>query len=295
MPSYKEERVPYKETYWQCAEKVLESGFQAMVTIRVLQNTQNSTEIAKASAIHFLFDALKEYLKTFSDVYQVFLQELEKKLSSMPGIQLARICFNEMEFMNSSVLIGIVLKSPTLWSLMNKTFEEEEGMLYSENAPAIIMLRQFHEDFNLFLILVRELPLISQFEAKGVLVKEISRIFLNLPQFLQTELATTLNKVQGEFRELHRRHSLDLEERKPGKEELHLSAEKASTVTSHVDSIELAQPPSPQKTSSEIEKADVERHASGLFFFSLPDVSKFLSPTDESPAQQEELPSIIES
>jgi effector protein B len=294
LPSYKEERMPYKEAYWLCAEKVLESGFQVMVTIRVLQNTQNSTEVAKASAIHFLFDALKEYLKVFSDVYQVFLQELEKKLSSMSGVQLARICFSEMEFMNSSSLIGIVLKNPTLWSLMNKAFEEEDKMLYSENAPAIIKLRQFHEDFNLFLILARELELISQVESKGVLIKEISRIFANLPQFLQTELATTLNKVQGEFRELHRRHSLELEERKQGKEEFHISAEKSSPVTNHGDNLESAQLPT-QKSSSEIETVDVQRHASNLFFFSLPDISKFLSSSNKFPAQKEELPSVIET
>ncbi|MCL9683878.1 LepB GTPase-activating domain-containing protein [Legionella maioricensis] len=293
LPSYKENRVPYQQAYWQIAEKVLESGFQAMVTIRVLQNTQNSTEIAKASAIHFLFDALKEYLKVFSDMYPIFLQELEKKLSSMPGVQLARICLNEMEFMNSSSLIGIILKSPILWSLMNKAFEEEDEMLYSENAAAIIQLRQFHEDFNLFLILVRELELISQIETKGGLVKEISRIFANLPQFLQTELATPLNKVQAEFRELHRRHSIELE-KKQGKDDSNLSAEKGNTVASHKDSSESTQL-SKQKFSSEIGIEDTKRHTNGLFFFSLPESTKFLSPTNESLAQKEALSSVIAS
>lgn len=290
LPSSNEQKEPYKEVYWQIAETVLESSFHAMVTIRVLQNTQNSTELGKASAIHFLFDALKEYLKVFSDAYQLFLKDLEETLLLMSGAQLARICLNEMEFMNSSSLISIVLKSPVLWIPMNTAFKEEEG-LYPENAPAIAKLRQFHEDFNLFLTLVCELPLITQLDAKGVLVKEISRIFESFPGIIQPELAPVLNKVQGEFRELCRRHSIDLEEQKQGNEEFSLSPEKDNTVKSSIDDSEPANLAFQQKELTEMEnEIGAEHQTNRLFFFSLPESDKLSPLTDESRSKKEIIP-----
>ncbi len=289
-PSCNEERKPYKQTYWQVAETVLATSFNAVVTIRILQNTQNSTEAGKSSAIHFLFVALKEYLQAFSNTYLMFLKELEEALSLMSGAQLAGICLNEMEFINSSVLIGMVLRSPVLWTRMNKAFEEE-AVMYSGDATSLVKLHQFHEEFNLFLILVRELPLITQFETKGVLVKEISRIFESLPAFLQIELAPALSKVQGEFREWYCRHSSDLEEQKQGSEESNLSPEKVCILKNNLDDREQAKLPSGQMASTARgNEVDVDRHANRLFFFGLSEFSKLASPTDELLVKKETIP-----
>ena len=255
-PSYTEERIPYKEVYWQLVETVLTTSFNAIVTLKVLKNIQNSTEHAKANAIHYLFDAVKEYLKDFSDVYQVFINELEASLFMMPGSQLSIICLNEMEFMSSSVLIGIVLKQPVLWARMNLALEQENEMQYQEKVVhKIAKLETTHEEYILFLNLVNELQLITKFDVKVVLVNEINRIFENLPEFLQTDLATTLNQVQQEFHACQRRHSLDLEELGTFKEESNLASEPQCNVQTEVSRLHffsLSEPDKPLVSSDEL-------------------------------------------
>ncbi|MBN9225729.1 MULTISPECIES: hypothetical protein [Legionella] len=74
--SHTEQRVSCKNTYWQHVETALTASFNAVVTIKVLQNTQNTITLAKGAAIHFLFDALKIYLHDFNRAYHLFLKEL---------------------------------------------------------------------------------------------------------------------------------------------------------------------------------------------------------------------------
>ncbi len=203
----------YKQAYWQIIDTVLTASFYAVVTIRVLQNTQNSTEFNKASAIHFLFDTLKEHLQTFNTAYQVLTKELETTLLSMSGAQLARICLSDMAFINSSVLIGIILRSPVLWSRMNESFNEQQEVPYQvAEKNTFITLQQYHQKFTLFLALANESPSITQFHTKGVLVIELTRLFVKLPEFLQSELAPTLNKIRDEYRKWQQVYTLYTEE-----------------------------------------------------------------------------------
>jgi effector protein B len=77
--------------FWQLTEALLKASFNVLITLRVLQETQNSTTHTKAAAIHFLFDALKEYLNNFNHFYQDFLSELEKTHCLFPDTQHATL------------------------------------------------------------------------------------------------------------------------------------------------------------------------------------------------------------
>ncbi|QLZ69736.1 hypothetical protein FOLKNPGA_02534 [Legionella sp. PC1000] len=209
--SYAESRISYKKPYWQLVETVLTMGFNAIITIRVLQSTQTTTMLASGSSIHFLFDALKTYLLDLNAVHHMFLQEMHDMLFLMSGTQLARVCLNEMEFISSSFLIGIVLKNPELWARMNQALTEEYEILYQEKInDYIVKLRKCHEDYTLFLTLVSESSSISQFATKRVVMDKLNNLFENLPEFLQKELASVLNQIQDDFRSLQRRYSLEL-------------------------------------------------------------------------------------
>ncbi|HBD7396416.1 LepB GTPase-activating domain-containing protein [Legionella longbeachae] len=205
--------VSPSEDYWQFTETVLTTSFNILVTLRILQDTQNSVMLAKSSAIHFLFDALKKYLHDFSLLYQVLLNELENALCIMSDSQLAHVCLHEMDFINSSVLIGMVLKNPNLWERMNWALTETQEIPYPEKtANDIMKLQQFQKDFTQFIILASEFPSVTQIVTKGVIVNELTRIFEGLPQFLQVNLVTTLNQIQDEFRKWQRRYSIELDE-----------------------------------------------------------------------------------
>ncbi len=225
--SYTEQMVSCEQTYWKYLETVLTTSFNAIITIRVLQNTQATTMLASASAVHFLFDALKTCLHDFNAVHNTFLNELETILFLMSGPQLARICLDEMEFMRSSLLIGIVLKSPELWVRMNRALDEEYELLDQERKDyRIDNLWGLHEDYTLFLTLVSELPSITQCATKRIIIDKLSNLFDNLPEFLQMGLATILNQIQDEFRSIYPQQSLDLEELQQLNENAHLALEK---------------------------------------------------------------------
>ncbi|KTD60293.1 putative effector protein B [Legionella santicrucis] len=229
LSSHAEIKASSTEDYWQFTETVLTTSFNILVTIRVLQDTQSSAMLAKSSAIHFLFDALKKYLHDFSVLYQVLLKELENALCFMPDSQLAGVCLQEMDFMNSSVLIGMVLKNSKLWERMNRALTESQEILYQEKtAYHITKLHKFQKDFTQFLILAGEFPSITQFVTKGIVVNELTRLFESLPEFLQMKLATTLNHIQGEFRKWQRRCSVELEEQEKLNEKMEFSSEKNS-------------------------------------------------------------------
>lgn len=203
----------YKQSYWQVADTILTSSFYAMVTIRIVQHTINSTELSKASAIHFLFDTLKEHLQTFNSAYQVLIKELERALFSMSGAQLAILCLSEMDFIHSSMLIAIILKNPVLWSRIHQSFDEQqEGPYQAEVRDHLISLQQRQQEVNLFLALASELPYITQFKAKGVLVIELTRLFERLPELLQSELAPTLHKIQDEYKVWQQDYYSEVEE-----------------------------------------------------------------------------------
>ncbi|KTD08933.1 putative effector protein B [Legionella gratiana] len=228
-PSHPETKGSEKEIYWQLAEAVLTTSFHIIVTIRVLQDTQSSAALAKSSAIHLLFDALKEYLHDFSVLYQMLLKELENVLSSMSDKRLAWVCVHEMDFMNSSVLIGMVLKNSELWERMNRALAEAQEIFYQEKtAYHLIKLQKFQKDFTQFLILVSEFSSVTQFATKGVVVNELTRIFESLPEFLQMKLAIPLNQIQSEFRKWQRRYSIELEEQEKLNEKPEFSPEKSN-------------------------------------------------------------------
>ncbi|WP_237759384.1 LepB GTPase-activating domain-containing protein [Legionella parisiensis] len=205
--------ISYKKPHRQLVEAVLTTSFNAIITIRVIQSTQATTMLASASAIHFLFDALKMYLHDFNATHTLFLKEVQDMLLSMSGTQLARVCLNEMEFINSSLLIGIVLKNPELWERMNQALTEEYEIFYQEKIDDyLVKLRKCHADYTLFLTLVSESLSISQLATKKLVVDKLNSLFESLPEFLQKELAALLNQIQDDFRGLQRRHSLKLEE-----------------------------------------------------------------------------------
>ncbi|HHT0591957.1 TPA: LepB GTPase-activating domain-containing protein [Legionella anisa] len=205
--------ISCKKPLWQFVETVLTTGFNAIITIRVLQSTQTNAMLARGSAIHFLFDALKTYLLDLNVVYINFLKVMHDILFLMSGTQLARVCLNEMEYISSSMLIGIVLKNPELWERMNRSLTENYEILYQEKIDDyIVKLRKYHENYTLFLTLVSESLSISQFAIKGIVVEKLNSLFENLPKFLQQDLAPILNQIQDDFRSLQRRHSLELEE-----------------------------------------------------------------------------------
>ncbi|WP_115700950.1 LepB GTPase-activating domain-containing protein [Legionella sainthelensi] len=234
--SHAEIKASSTKDYWQFTETVLTTSFNILVTIRVLQDTQNSAMLAKSSAIHFLFDSLKKYLHDFSVLYQVLLKELDKALCFMSDSQLADVCLHEMDFINSSVLIGLVLKNPKLWERMNRALTEVQELSYQEKiAYDIMKLQKFQKDFTQFLVLAGEFPLVTQFVTKGVIVNELTRLFESLPQFLQASLASTLYHIQDEFRKWQRRYSLELEEQEKLNEKMEFSPEKNSNnlVTIH--------------------------------------------------------------
>lgn len=281
FPSYTEKRSSDVQSYWQAVETALTYSFNAVVLIKVLQNTQNSTELAKASAIHFLFGALKDSLESFGIAYQGLMQELQDTLLSMTGRQLAKCCLDEVNFAGTSLLIGCVLKNQVLWLRVNQMFDEGHDEFNQEQvAREIVRLRQFHENYSLFLTLVGELPLISTFNTKGVVVNKISGLFEKLPESLQIELAPTLTKIQLEFQELQRRRSVELESLEKLSEEYNPSSETSNTmqleVMSRAESI-MSPPP---------KQAD-ETVASKLLFFLPAKIANFSRAVNESSIRKE--------
>ncbi len=239
-----EKRSSDVQPYWQAVEMALTYSFNTVVLIKVLQNTQNSTELAKASAVHFLFGALKESLGSFGIAYQCLMQELQDTLLLMTGKQLAKCCLDESEFSSTSLLIGVVLKNQVLWLRMNQALDEGYEAFDQDNAGyEIVRLRQFHQDYILFLTLVRELPLISTFDTKGVVVNRISELFEKLPESLQIELAPTLTKIQVDFNDWQRRRSIELDGVDKLGEESNSSSEMSSTLLPTVMSSTVAAPP----------------------------------------------------
>lgn len=93
-PVYSPENEPKlfpKAGFWQLTEALLKASFNVLITLRVLQETQSSTTHTKTAAIHFLLDALKEYLGNFNHLYQEFLKELENTRCLLPDSQHAKI------------------------------------------------------------------------------------------------------------------------------------------------------------------------------------------------------------
>ncbi|MDR3500951.1 MAG: hypothetical protein P4L79_00015 [Legionella sp.] len=87
-------KLPPQAGFWQRTEDLLKVSFNLLITLRVLQETQSSTAHPKAAAIHFLFDALKEYLCNFNRLYQDWLSGLENTHDT----QHAKICAKEAQF-----------------------------------------------------------------------------------------------------------------------------------------------------------------------------------------------------
>nr|WP_232220507.1 LepB GTPase-activating domain-containing protein [Legionella tunisiensis] len=162
----------------------------------------------------------------------------------MTGKQLAKCCLDESEFSSTSLLIGVVLKNQVLWLRMNQALDEGYEAFDQDNAGyEIVRLRQFHQDYILFLTLVRELPLISTFDTKGVVVNRISELFEKLPESLQIELAPTLTKIQVDFNDWQRRRSIELDGVDKLGEESNSSSEMSSTLLPTVMSSTVAAPP----------------------------------------------------
>ncbi|MDI9817839.1 MULTISPECIES: hypothetical protein [unclassified Legionella] len=69
-----------KHPHWDKTEKILTAGFNIIIIIRVLKETQNLIEIEQEnhSAIGFLSTNLKQYLTSFYGDYQLFLNDLSK-------------------------------------------------------------------------------------------------------------------------------------------------------------------------------------------------------------------------
>ncbi|CAM2903529.1 substrate of the Dot/Icm secretion system, LepB-like [Legionella steigerwaltii] len=224
--SHTEQRISCKNTYWKLVESVLTSSFNAMVTIRVLQSTQNTTTLCKGSAIHLLFDALRMYLDDFNRARNLFLRELQNILFSMSGAQLVRICLNEMEFINSSMIVELVMRNAKLWVQMNQALTEAYEMLYDEKMGChITNLRKLQENYILFLTVASESWFVTQLGTKKIIVNKLCRLFESLPGFLQRELVTILNQIQDQFRR-QSQHLLELEESQPLNEKLHVTLEK---------------------------------------------------------------------
>lgn len=280
--SYTEKRSPDVPPYWEAVETVLTNSFNAIILIKVLQNTQNSAELTKASAIHFLFGALKESLESFSIANQGLMQEVQETLLLMTGKQLAKCCLDESDFDSTSLLIGFVLKNQALWGRMNKAFDEGyEEFGQDKAAFEIARLRQFHEDYILFLTLAGELPLITKFDTKGVVVNEISRLFEKLPESLQIELAPTLTKIQLEFKEWQRRRSIDLEKLEKLSEELNSSSEMDNTKLPPVISSTGSSVTTPPGHPDPVHPVG-ETVASRLLFFLPTKVANLLGEGDET-------------
>ncbi|STY29859.1 substrate of the Dot/Icm secretion system, LepB-like [Legionella wadsworthii] len=215
-----EQRIPFKQPCWRLVEALLSTSFNIVITIRVMQSTQSTSMLTSASAIHFLFDALKKYLHDFNTFYETLIHEIQHTLFSMSGFQIARICLYEMEYVNSSLLIGLVLKNSDLWERMNSVFSEEnEQFSPIEMERFTIKLRQLHADYSLFLTLSSELASIDQHATKYVVLDKLKDIFESLPEVLQSEIAPTLNQIQDGFRKEQRRFSIHLEELNPVSEQ----------------------------------------------------------------------------
>lgn len=206
----------YQQSYWQITNTVVTASFYAMVTVRIIQRTENTSELSKAAAVHFLFGTFKEHLQIFNNAYKALINEIEKTLSSLSGAQLAIICFNEIEFINSSILIAIILRNPILWSRMHQYLDEpQQRPHHQEINNQLIALQQRQQDLSLFLALANEYPSTTRFHSKGVLVIELTKLFTRLPELLQSELAPTLNTIQDEYRKLQQEYTIDVEESKP--------------------------------------------------------------------------------
>ncbi|MFW2570235.1 LepB GTPase-activating domain-containing protein [Legionella sp. 29fVS95] len=286
--SYTEKRSSDIQPYWQAVEMALTYSFNTIVLIKVLQNTQNSTELAKASAIHFLFGALKDALESFGIAYQGLVQELQETLLSMTGKQLVKCCLEEADFASTSLLIGLVLKNQALWMRMNLAFDEGGEEFGQDKAVReIVRLRQFHEDYRLLSTLIRELALITTFDTKGVVVNKIFWLFEKLPESLQIELAPTLTKIQLEFKEWQQRYSVDgsLDELD---EECNSSSETGDTthLTVTISSESVANPAPKQ--------AD-ETVASKLLFFLPAKITNFSNMVNRSAVKKEEAPPPVAS
>lgn len=274
--SYTEKRSPDVQPYWQAIEMVLTYSFNVVVLIKVLQNTQNSDELGKASAIHFLFGALKDSLESFGIAYQGLMQELQDTLLSMPGRQLAKCCLDEANFASTSLLIGFALKNQTLWLRMNQAFDEgHEEFNQDKVAREIVRLRQVHEDYSLFLTLVGELPLINAFDTKGVIVNKVSGLFEKLPESLQIELAPTLTRIQLEFNEWQRRLSVELESLDTLSEECDSSSGTSNKIeTEVISSVESVVNPSSKQADETV--------ANKLLFFLPAKITHFSRMVNES-------------
>lgn len=146
-----EQRIPFKQSYWRLIETLLSTSFNIVITIRVMQSTQSTPVLTSASAIHFLFDALKKYLHDFNTIYETLLHEIQQTLFSMSGIQIVRTCLYEMDYINSSLLIALILKNPALWERMNGVFlEVNEQFFQNQIDRSMMKLRQLHADYSLF-------------------------------------------------------------------------------------------------------------------------------------------------
>lgn len=221
-PSSKIERILCTQTYWDVVETLLSSGFNTLVTIKVIKNTQNSNELGKESAIHSLFEALTDCLSTLNKTYQQLLNELEACLLLLSGTQLVMICQHEMECISVSLLIRMVVKHPELWTCMYEALINAYDVCNPKKAEHnLVPLLEIHKNYHLFLNLSEQWSSIGNFDTQEVLVDKMNRLFESFPEPLQAELALVLNKIQIEFKEERRRRSLDFE----SLEEFSLSSE----------------------------------------------------------------------
>ncbi|MFJ1269278.1 hypothetical protein ACD661_11990 [Legionella lytica] len=119
-----ETKFPLQEGLWPLTEALLKASFNILVTLRVLQETQSSTVHSKAAATHFLFEALKEYLGNFNELYHDWLHELENSLCLLPETQLTKIYIKELPFINSSELMNILANNSELKYRMHLAVSE---------------------------------------------------------------------------------------------------------------------------------------------------------------------------
>jgi effector protein B len=199
--SYNEGKRSYRHACWKVVEALLTASFNAIVTIRILQNTQNSTQYAKESAIHLLFHILKEQLEAINVAYQVFTKELEEILFLMSGRQLAKICVDEVEFMSSSVIIGTVLKNPVLWAFMSKAFHEEYQILKYQQIGGREMILKIEEirlgNSKAIIEKINELTVINYDTVSKLLPKLLVEGTLTLDHSVYTPLDPTTIKANG--------------------------------------------------------------------------------------------------
>lgn len=164
FPTYKKKKPQNtkqaNDSYWEMIETVLTTSFNVIVTIKVLQNTQNSTDLETppTEAIDFLLDALTEYLVSFQINYQCLTNYLEKptvssligsthreKSSSSTSMEnKGSLLFLQTNFM-TDVIIKLQEKAKADNILWNAVKGAKKEQLSPRLADDLLALKEFHD------------------------------------------------------------------------------------------------------------------------------------------------------